>query len=197
MEQVDKILEAAKEPRRTQYAVLAFTGMRSGEMQHLLRVDVDLYGNSIHIISRDGAETKTRESRKVPIHPRLRALVEALPKTKSQWCFATGPSNRYPNGDHWVNPKRLNEDFLKILRRLGIPTGRKKGGFTIHSLRHFFKTFCINAGIPKPVVDTWQGHHGDQSVSARYYKLADDDSQKFMFQVPFGTGKPAADAGKS
>ncbi len=89
LEQVDRILEAAKEPRRTQYAMLAFTGMRSAEMQHLLRIDVDLKGNWVNIISRDGAETKTRESRKVPIHPRLRALLEARKKTSHSWIRIT------------------------------------------------------------------------------------------------------------
>jgi hypothetical protein len=28
-----------------------------------------------------------------------------------------------------------------------------------------------------------------------YYKLADDKSQEFMMKVPFGDGKPAANAG--
>lgn len=196
LDQVNQILEAAKEPQRTQYAVLAFTGMRSAEEQHLLQSDVDFKGNWIHILSRDGAETKTRESRKVPIHPRLRALLETVPKTKHQWFFTAGPSNKYPDGGHWTNTRSLNEDFLSILRHLDIPAGRKEGGFTVHSLRHFFKTFSINAGIPKPVADTWQGHHGDHSASAMYYKLSDADSQKFILKVPFGgTGVSAAHAG--
>jgi integrase len=93
-----------------------------------------------------------------------------------------------------MNTKRLNEDFLKILKELGIPAG-KKDGFTIHSLRSFFKTFCINAGVPREVVDIWQGHAPDRSASAGYYKLSNEDSQIFMKKVPFGTGKPAADAG--
>lgn len=152
LEEANGILQAAAEPRRTQYATLAFTGMRSAEMQHLLRADVDLKGNWVHIISRHGVETKTRESRKVPIHPRLRALLEARKKTNHKWFFTAGPSNKFPHGGHWVNPKRLNEDFLKTLRCLGIPAGRKKSGFTVHSLRHFFKTFCIMATMTVVVV---------------------------------------------
>ncbi len=34
-------------------------------------------------------------------------------------------------------------------------------------------------------------------MAAVYYKLSDEDSQKFMLQVPLGTGMPAADAGKT
>ena len=186
MDQVNAILAASTEPRHTHFAVLAFTGMRSGELQRLQRIDIDLEGNWIHIVSRAGAETKTRESRQVPIHPRLRKiLIAARPPVKQHWYFTAGPSKRYPNGGNWINPKRVNDDFLKILKELELPAGRKDGGFTTHSLRHFFKTYCINCGIPKPVVDVWQGHKIDMSVGAQYYKLSDEDSQKFMSRVPF------------
>jgi len=192
LEQVNLILGTATEPRRTQFAVLAFTGMRSGELQHLQRLDLE--ANWLHIVSRPGAETKTRETWKVPVHPRLLTLLEARPKTRHSWLFTAGASNRYPSGGHWINPKRLNEDFLKILRILNIPAGRKNDGFTVHSLRHFFKTHCIHSRVPKPVVDTWQGHKIDMSVGAQYYKLSDADSQRFMKMVSFDTGKSVADA---
>ena len=65
----------------------------------------------------------------------------------------------------------------------------------MHSLRGFFETHCVNAGIPQRVIDTWLGHRSDQSMAAVYYKLSDVDSQRFMEMVPFGTGIPAADAG--
>ena len=66
----------------------------------------------------------------------------------------------------------------------------------MHSLRHFFETFTVNEGIPQRVVDTWLGHRSDRSMAAVYYRLKDEDSQKFMAKVPFGTGLPAADAGE-
>ncbi|HVK07872.1 MAG TPA: site-specific integrase, partial [Gemmataceae bacterium] len=42
--QVNEILARAKEPLRGQLAVLAFTGMRAGELQRLRVKDVDLVG---------------------------------------------------------------------------------------------------------------------------------------------------------
>jgi integrase len=77
---------------------------------------------------------------------------------------------------------------------LDIPAGRKNGGLTVHSLRHFFKTHCINGGIPKPVVDVWQGHKIDMSVGAQYYKLSDADSQRFVKSVLFEIEASADDA---
>jgi integrase len=184
--------------RRCQYATLAFGGMRSGDEQRLLVCDVDLEGDWLHIKSREGAETKTGESHKVPIHPVLKPLLTATtPKRRGRdgRFFCEAASRQYPNGDHEMNTKRLNEDFLTILQELGIPAGKNDGGFTIHSLRSFFKTFCINAGVPKEVVDIWQGHAPDRSASAGYYKLSDEQSQQFMKQVPFRTSDPAANAG--
>jgi hypothetical protein len=32
------------------------------------------------------------------------------------------------------------------------------------------------------------GHWSDRSMASVYYKLADDESQKFMQMVPFGAG---------
>jgi integrase len=165
-------------------------------LQRLRIDDIDLKGNWIHIVSREGAETKTGYSRRVPIHARLRPFLEALPKT-GPWLFTAPPSRKYPQGGHWINPKHLNEDFLKLLTATGVAAGRKTGGFSIHSLRNSFETICINAGIPQRVVDTWLGHRTDKSMASVYYRLPDEDSQKFMLKVPLGTGAPAAYVGKT
>ena len=195
LSQVEAILAAMPAVKQTMIAVLAFTGMRAGELQRLQPGDIDLSGNWIHIVSREGLETKTRLSRKVPIHPRLRHFLEQMPKTDKPWKFTMPPSRSYPAGDHMVNIKRLNEDFQKAVKALGIAVGRIDG-FTLHSLRHFFETCTVNAGIPQRVVDTWLGHRSDKSMAAVYYKLSGDESQSFMKKVPFGTGEPAAEAVK-
>ncbi len=124
----------------------------------------------------------------MPIHDRLPAVLESMPKAKRPWFFTAQPSNRYPQGGHWINPKRLNEDFLKLLKKLKLPAGRDERGFTIHSLRHFMETFCVNSGIPQRVIDAWLGHRSDRSMGSVYYRLSDSDSRAFMDKVPFGTG---------
>ena len=191
LEQVNQILEVLSEPQRTPIAVLAFTGMRTGELQRLRPEDLDLEGSWLHVRSREGAETKTRLSRKVPIHPRLLPLLQALPGRRRPWLFTMPASSRYPQGDHPLDVKKLNETFLRVVEQLGMPVGRKQGGFTLHALRHFFETFTVNAGTPQRVIDTWLGHRSDRSMASIYYKLSDTDSQKFMTQVPFGPGQQA------
>jgi len=195
LEQLNAILAVADEPLRSKLAVLAFTGMRAGELQRLRPEDVELERGWVNIRSRPGAETKTRQSRKVPIHPRLRAVLVALPKTRRAWLFTAAASKKFPTGDNHINVKRMNEQFTRLVGELEMPVGRDSG-FVIHSLRHFFETFTVNAHIPQRVVDTWLGHRSDKSMAAIYYKLNDADSQSFMAKVPFGTGGPAAVAGK-
>jgi len=199
LEQVNQILASAPSHRYAVFAMLAFTGMRSGECQHLLPDDIDFAGNWVHVISRPGAETKTGNDRKLPIHPRLRPILDSLPKSKRSWLFTALSSPQYPAGGHHLNMKRANEDFQEVLNQLGIPAGKKAGGFTLHSLRSFFKTFCVNEGIPREVVDKWQDHAGDRRPTASdlYYKLSDEKSQQFMMKVPFGDGKPTADTSKT
>jgi integrase len=195
LRQINSLLSHSRRTLMTMLAVLAFTGIRSGELQRLRKEDLDLAGNWLHVVSREGAETKTRCSRKVPLHPRLRGLMEKLPKGPGPWLFTAEPSRIFPRGGHWISTRKLNERLKNLLKRLGLPVGRASG-FTIHSMRHSFETICVNANIPQRIIDAWLGHSADKSMAAVYYRLKDEDSQAFMRMVPFGTGKPTADAGK-
>ena len=183
-QEVCMILEAEKSPLKLLFMVLAFTGMRIGELRNLLVEDIDWKGNWIHVKSRKNAKTKSGHSRKVPIHPRLKQFLELLPRRSCGPNFTAKPSVDYPKGDHALSPKRVNNQFKTLLRKLGLPAGRK-GGYTLHSFRHFFETITVNAGIPQRVIDTWLGHRSDKSMAAIYYNLADADSQSFILKVTF------------
>jgi integrase len=189
LEQINSVLGATSETRYPVLATLAFTGARSGEVAHLRVEDVDLIGNWLHFESRPGFETKTGESRKVPIHARLRPVIEnALKRNKDGWLFTAQPSRKFPPGDHHISTKRLNEDLQKVLKKVEMPTGHE-AGFTVHSLRRSFKTICINSNVPREVVDAWQGHACIRTASDMYYSLPDEESQRFMTLVPFGDSK--------
>jgi integrase len=197
LEQIDQVLAKCSEEWFPVIAVLAFTGMRVGDCRNLLAKDVDFAGNWIHVVSRKDAPTKSGKSRKVPIHPRLRAILEARSKPQGKWFFTAPASRQYPDGLHHINPKLANEYFQVVLQELEIQTGRKQGGFTLHSLRASCQTICINAGIPREVVDIWLDHVSHRPVAGDvYYKLTDEKSQEFMKKVPFGDGKPSANDGQ-
>ena len=195
LDEVTVILAAAEPPLRDWLSVLAYTGMRVGELQRLRVEDVDLEDGWIHIVSRRGYETKTRTSRKVPIHGILRPTLEAIRSRKRSWFFTAEASKKFPDGCNWISAKKVNDRFARVVTRLGMKAGRADG-YVVHSLRHFFETLTVNSGIPQRVIDTWLGHSSDKSMGAIYYRLNDADSQKFMNQVPFGTAHPAARAGE-
>jgi integrase len=195
LSQINLILPLLGEPQRTQISVLAFTGMRAGELQKLKPSDLDLAAGWVHVRSRPGAETKTRTSRKVPIHPRLGAVLKQLPATQQPWLFTMPSSAKYPGGDHELNVKKLNEVFKRAVKKIGLPVGRRANGFTVHSLRHSFEAITVNSRVPQRVIDTWLGHSTDKSMAAHYYRLTDEESQRFMREVPFENGYPATDAG--
>lgn len=183
--QVNAMLNAADEPIRTILATLAFTGMRVGELQQLRPQHLDLDGGWIHIVSRADWQTKTGNSRKVPIHPRLRSYLQAVPRSKRPLVFSMPTNGDNTNGYAAVDEGKLNDAAKKLAASIGLPVGRKVGGFVVHSLRHFFLTHCLNARVPKYAVDYWVGHTGDQSVGKQYYGLTDQELQELMNTVSF------------
>jgi integrase len=99
-------------------------------------------------------------------------------------------------GGHQISAKHANENFQRIARKLGMPVGRE-AGFTLHALRRFFETFCVNSRVPQRAVDVWMGHRSDKSMGAIYYSLSDAESQAMMAEVPFILGPPASGGGHS
>ena len=91
-----------------------------------------------------------------------------------------------PPGDRPANVKLLNERFQQGAQGLDQPTGRTDSGAVRHSLRHFFETACVNAGVPQQVVDAWMGHGPGRVMLVFYYTLHIPVSQRCMQQVPFG-----------
>ncbi len=185
LEQINMILKAATPARRAIIAVGAFAGVRIGEIARLRVEDVDFENGWLNIVSRPGLETKSGQSWKVPLHSRLRSILKRVPHGKEGLFFTAEPSRKFPSGGHHINPKHVNEDLIKLLKKLDMPAGRV-GGFTFHSLRSSFKTIGIHAGVPREVVDVWQNHAPDRAASHVYYKLSDQESQRFMLIVPFG-----------
>ena len=81
--------------------MLAFSGIRAGELQHLRPQDVDLAGNWIHVRAHGDWQPKTRRARKIPIHPRLAEILKSLPKSSGDVLLLLGvqvPS--IPRGGH-------------------------------------------------------------------------------------------------
>jgi integrase len=111
--------------------------------------------------------------------------LDTVPSSNRSYFFTAPPSSKYPDGDHHVNPRDLNESLKILAASLNFTVGRKANGLVFHSLRHYFETQCVNASVPQFVVDRWMGHAGQRSMGKVYYGLTDPKSQEFMSQVKF------------
>lgn len=163
--EVEKILEHAVEPERTALAMLAYTGMRIGELEQLTWADVRLDRGELGMlhIRRGGSAgtTKDKDERFVPVHPRIRGLMEALPRS----------------GDHLlpgVTERKLLACLKQLCKAAGLPTH-----FKLHSFRHFFGSLCANHNVAYRKALTWLGH-SSSDILELYYHLHDEESEAAM-----------------
>jgi integrase len=110
LEDVQAVLSASRPRLRRILATLAFAGLRIGELRQLRVEDVDIAEDWIRVESREGAETKTRRSRKIPIHPALRELFEEQQSTGA-WFFKTVKSGNISEDCRPIAPRKINSRF--------------------------------------------------------------------------------------
>ena len=142
------------------------------------------------MVGRPGWVPKTRQARKVPIHPHLMPYLKAYAATRAAeasrpYFFCAPASREYPQGDRHVNLRDLNERFQTLAESLGMRVGRRDDGLVVHSLRHFFETRCVDSLVPQFVVDAWMGHAGHASMGRVYYGRRDAKSKRDMKRVRF------------
>jgi integrase len=185
LEQVNAILSVTTGARRIQCATLAFGGFRVTEMAMLRPEDVDLKSGWIRVVGRAGWVPKTRQARKVPIHPRLKDLLQTYTSSLHNLAERAYFFSDHGNGGRPINVREINVDLQILAKKLDIPIGRKANGLVIHSLRHYFETQCVDSGVPQFVVDAWMGHTGQAQMGRSYYGFTEEKSIRFMQQVRF------------
>jgi integrase len=186
LEQVDIILDKLGPQYKTEIASLAMLGCRVEALTLLGKKQVDLKRGLIEFEKPKKVNSKT-VARIVPIHARLLKMLRQYSRPRSPYFFSTIRSTRSKGGGK-LKSENINAAFKDACRNAGYPAGRKDDGFVIHSLRGFFKSHCIMQGIPREVVDIWQGHASDDSIGTRhYFELPIEKSIEFMNKVDFGS----------
>lgn len=167
-DQVEQLLALAKGEERAALATLAYSGMRVGELEQLLWEDVlfDRGELGMFHIRRGGSvpgKTKNRRDRVVPIHPRVRPLLEAL-DTRHDLVFPA------------IRERQLLARLKQLCRAAGFSSPNK---YKTHSLRHHFCSMCANHQVAYRKALAWMGHH-DSSILSLYYHLSDYESESAM-----------------
>lgn len=155
--EVHAVLRAAAvvEPQdATLILVMAFAGLRLGEVLDLRWRAVDFDRSSLHVESsfvRDQVDVpKSGVGRTVPMAPEVaRALAEH--SQRSQLTAEADLVFVGKRGDH-VDANRFRARYYAALQAAELKRVR------LHDLRHTFGTVCAASGIPQTTIKEWMGH---------------------------------------
>ena len=172
---------------------LACTGLRISELAALRWNDIDFESNMISITDettfahrrrrRKSRETKNSRSRSFPIFGRLGDVLRGLPQQDSGVIFR-GPRGGVLKPDT-VRRILIRDVLTKLVGKF--PTPKEEIGFAdgrLHSFRHYFCSYCANAGTPERVVMAWLGQQSSRMVQ-HYYHLHDEEAQRQMKRLNF------------
>lgn len=186
LSQVNLILDNVEPRYKVALTGLAFLGCRAEALTRIKSTDVDI-DKGTTFIKKPEHSSKTVE-RYIPIHPRLLEVLSTYKRPRSPYYFCTLPSAR-SKGGRKMKMEYLNLAFQRAANKAGFAVGRASHGFVAHSLRGFFKSHTtLICGIPREVVDIWQGHREDSRVGTRHYiDMTIEQSIEFMKKVDFGS----------
>ncbi len=157
---VAALLAASTGRWRVMFAVLAYTGMRSGEVLALEWRDYD--GETLRV-----REGKTERSRRaIPVAPPLKEILNDWPRgTGLMFPTANGTQVRHRN-------------FLRAFQAT-----QPRENLTPHSFRHGLVTNLLAAGVPVQVVSAIVGHVRAGFTLSHYAHSATDAERGAMHKL--------------
>jgi len=146
----------------------AYMPMRKSEISGLLwkEIDFNLGDNGVLRLSPD--RTKNKKGRSIPLHPKVRKLLLAIP---SGLRFQGG--RVFP--DETLIRKSFNYEFNKVRVKAGLPDTR------YHDIRHLAITEMFRVGIPQATIMRLAGHNSE-SLFHRYVYLKEEE----LFNLSWG-----------
>jgi len=165
-DELKQIFATVSDHWRDPIQFLYLTGLRKGELIHLTWKDVDLKDDHgvIRIQSKEGWETKTNRSRKVPLSKDALVIIRRQKKhTKHNWVFTGRDGGQ-------VHPDRILLALKSALKKLKL-TGN------IHKLRHSFASHLVMKGVGLETVSRLLGHTSIETTMM-YAHLAKDHLQQ-------------------
>jgi len=179
LDEIKRILDSAREPHKTFYAILAETGIRGGEICALRVADLDLENAVIHVrqsVWRGQIQTvKSRKgNRRFPVSPQLvrhlRANLRSWRPNALGLLFAT------ENGTPWDHSLIRKRKLHPLLKRLGI----RQCGF--HAFRHGNATLLDQIGAPMAVRQNRLGH-ADAQTTMDYTHAVTADERRIAVEL--------------
>lgn len=177
--QATLIIEAAKEPFKTLFALAWMTGLRAGELLALTLDDLNFDLKTIRV--NKSADDLTREIRQ----PKTKCSVATLPMPSAlEAVLRTYIRNWKPNTNGLLFASRdglrprsrtnvVRNGLKPVLRKLGIPS--EETG--MHAFRHGLATELVEASVPVTALQS-QLRHADVKTTLRLYAHVIPQSQR-------------------
>jgi len=141
------------------FIMLIDTGLRLSELQNL-KVG-DCFNDRVTL-----TQTKTNESRGVPLTKRCQAIVKRLSENKKPG------QELFSHFAHW----RPNSSWRKVRKEMGLENDKR---FGIHACRRTCVSRLLNKDVPSKAVQSWVGHKDDRMVE-RYGKVLSSRLMNFV-----------------
>ena len=154
---------------------ILLTGMRSSEFINCQWSDIDIEKELIKVECKDGFHTKNYKPRTIYFVKGLTELLNDIPKS-GIYLFDSGKDKRL------FTVKSLYAKFKVICRRSKIANAN------IHSLRHSYATYLLQAGIDPIFVKEAMGHK-DLKTTMIYCHLLPKEIKKRIGDAPFPCAK--------
>ena len=155
-EDIYQILEHLPERYRKLCLVSAYTGFRLGDVCYLEQSSINYKQGWIKIVQR-----KTGHKVKVPIHPKLKAVLNSIPTP------IHSDKRLFPD----CEPRPITQAFRRACKKAG------KVGFHFHDLRHFCASHLINNGMPIFKVSKFLGHRSVKTTEI-YTHITDESLEE-------------------
>ena len=183
-ELLSHVLTAAKHPFiHPMFAMAAYTGARRSEICRAMLDDFKFDDNLIIIRERKRRKDMASSTRKVPMHPQLKQIMQ-------KW-FKEHPGGQYAIAPPLGMPRRSAKQAYDALTReeahhhfkqtLADSKWKVVRGF--HVLRHSFGAICTRVGVPMTMIAKWMGHTTDEMMQL-YQHLFPQDEQQWMIKLP-------------
>jgi integrase len=165
--EIRALIEHVKGRRRPLVIVAVFTGLRASELRGLTWECVDLKRRELHVRQRAdrfgviGLPKSARGRRTIPLPPIVVSTLKewrlACPRSEAGLVFPTGTGRI----EYQANIMR---DIGDVMVAAGLKDKNGKPKYGMHSLRHFYASWCINRNadggleLPVRVVQDRLGH---------------------------------------
>lgn len=195
-EQVALLLAKADAHHRPIWAVMAYLGLRVGEVRDLLWSDFNFgLGKHgwVHVqrggsIGRNGTSktTKGKKSRRIPLNKELRNILLGLPHHADGRVFHQQPSKKYPDGGRPLNNDRLLKSLKRLCKRCGFDNPTQ---YKLHTYRHVFASMLAMTNVSYKYALEFMGHK-DSKILDLYYKMYDRAAESAIAEIEYKLAPP-------